>query len=66
MFYPRGCIWFCLGKIAYLALAQQTQIVQCHQKKPTAHMKPYVFLWLMLSLLTDISKLAYVDTCYVH
>jgi hypothetical protein len=29
-------------------------------------MKPYVFLWLMLSLLMDISKLAYVDTCYVH
>jgi hypothetical protein len=32
-FYPRGCIWFCLGKIAHLSLAQQTQIVQCHQKK---------------------------------
>jgi hypothetical protein len=32
-----------LGKVAYLPLAQQTQIVQCYQKKQTAHMEPYVF-----------------------
>jgi hypothetical protein len=29
-------------------------------------MEPYVFLWQILSLLVDISKLAYGDTCYVH
>jgi hypothetical protein len=58
VFYPRGCIWFCLGEVVYLPLAQQTQIVQCHQKKQTAHMEPYVFFWQTTSLLVDISKLA--------
>jgi hypothetical protein len=51
-----------LGKVAYLPLAQLTQIVQCHQKKQTAHMEPYVFLWQTSSLLVDISKLAYGGT----
>jgi hypothetical protein len=36
-----------------LPLAQQTQIVQCHQKKQIAHMEPYVFFWLTSSLLVD-------------
>jgi succinate-acetate transporter protein len=50
-----GSVWV---KVAYLPLAQQTQIVQCHQKKQTAHMEHYVFFWQTLSLLMDISKLA--------
>jgi hypothetical protein len=47
-----------LGKVTYLPLAQQTQIVQCCQKKQTAHLELDVFLWQTLSLLLDISKLA--------
>jgi len=66
VFYPRGCIWFCLGKIAYLPLAQQTQIVQCPQKRQTAHIEPYVFSWQTSSLLMDISNLACGNTCYIR
>jgi hypothetical protein len=51
------------GKIAYLPLAQQTQIVQCHQKKQIAHMEPYVFFW-RAKMKTEIARyVARCDTC---
>jgi hypothetical protein len=42
---------------------QQTQIVQCHQKKQVAHLEPYVFFWWAKMQVEIAHYVARCDTC---